>query len=158
MMIDIAVEAMGFKKLGDETSSTSIKAYNNFISNMNFTPGYPPWVNIFSEQSVRDAAIGVVDVINNLGGSAYSFPNYELLDELQSMISMSVPPIGLCVDDKSQLSPKSIDFRDILLTGWLAMNSNSPNIDKIGFFDLNRLCDHAILQQESINCWQKGRI
>ncbi len=117
----------------------------------------PAWAAVFDKNQVDIATRGLLQILTTLDKSAYTYPDTRLLCMLLEMLQDSVPPVGRSFDDNGILAIRSIDFRDVLFTGWLAWHSPEKLGPEIGFFELNRLCDHAIMQQQAITHWKIDR-
>lgn len=78
----------------------------------------------------------------------------ELLTELAKVLSQRIPPVAPLPRLKGGrlAATPLIDFRHLLHAGWIVyakMEGAQPE----DFLNLNRLCAHAILQQEGVHCW-----
>jgi hypothetical protein len=79
-----------------------------------------------------------------------------LLGYLVEVLLQNIPPSSPFprLDGGDLGSPDPIDFRHLLYAGWIGwsqMTGTSPD----DFLRLNRLCAHAILQQEGVRRWKK---
>lgn len=110
----------------------------------------PPWSAVFDQSQLTQAVTALSGILAPLETALYKCPERDLLGELLDMLYASIPPVGKSVDVDGNLSAKPIDFRTILYGGWLAWHDRSGLDPEMDFFSLNRLCDHAILQQEAV--------
>lgn len=117
----------------------------------------PAWAAVFQKNQVAAATQELSRILKALDGSSYIYPDAALLGLLLEMLHDSVPPVGRSFDDHGAFAVSPIDFRDVLFAGWLAWNSQAQLSPEVGFFELNRLCDHAIMQQQAIVYWKTER-
>lgn len=117
----------------------------------------PSWAAVFDKGQVETATHKLSRILQALAGSCYIYPDIPQLSQLLEMLRDSVPPVGYSFDNTGAFAIPSIDFRNVLFGGWLAWNDRDALGIKIDFFELNRLCDHAILQQQGVAIWKAGR-
>ncbi|NIF69589.1 hypothetical protein F3J16_05185 [Burkholderia sp. Ap-962] len=128
-------------------------AYDRFWEELETYVKQDPWFNIFTENEIRTALDRIGAILGAHPPAAYMAPSLDLLADLFRQLQSAVPPIGFKLVEGKNPSAYSVDFRHILYAGWLASKGNQD----IKFPDLNRLCEHAIMQQRAIdifNCQQ----
>jgi hypothetical protein len=85
------------------------------------------------------------------------FPDAALapLEELFHQVLARVPPIGR--QDFTRSAPaQRVDFRTIIYSGWLAWKHLSTAGGGPSFLDVNRLCEHAVMQQMAVAAQLRG--
>lgn len=111
-----------------------------------------PWFNVFPDEQLRAAVESISSLLRRNPPSEYPIPAYSTLESLIGQILERVPPIGFSITDDGKPVCTSIDFRHIIYAGWIV----SRQEDALPFGVLNRLCEHAILQQEAITASTSG--
>lgn len=111
-----------------------------------------PWFNIFAEEQVKAALDRISMLLIACPPAHCSAPHEEELLPLFRQITDQVPPIGFEFSESGHPACREIDFRSILYAGWIA----STHMQNIKFPDLNRLCEHAIMQQQAIGIFSRG--
>lgn len=111
-----------------------------------------PIIEVVSDQAVRDAITLLVADPTQFGGSIYALPDRAAPLELAQQLLRRIPPLHAQSFDGAAASLSVPDFRTILLAGWLAWRTTKAGTqaNSISFFDVNRLCDHAILQSQAV--------
>jgi hypothetical protein len=134
------------------TDTTNIPAGNlkaavtSFWQDMNGRRQADPWYEIFSDEQLRKALERISSLLGTYPPAQYPAPTDVVMDRLVGQITRQVPPIGFNMNDSGGIC-HFVDFRHILYSGWLSKQS----IHDMPFLDLNRLCEHAIMQQRGID-------
>lgn len=105
------------------------------------------WCTVFSETQIRGAIEAISQYMANLPPAGYVQPNEGDLSSLLSQIRTLVPPAGFKIGRNLTFQLRSVDFRHVLYAGWVV----STDAAKIPFEKINRLCEHAIMQQLAID-------
>jgi hypothetical protein len=123
------------------------------------------WANgpysILDPERIHDAAALLQQFLSKYEGLIFPTPDHPQLAELVEAITDDVPPAGPypAVSEANghaaTISPPIIDFRHILLAGWLRW-SQVPKKDGVYFRHINMLCSHAIMQQEGLLYWRSN--
>jgi hypothetical protein len=119
---------------------------------------------VLDPTQVSKAAIRLSQAVKEFNLLAFPTPDAHLIGQLVNAINESIPPVSryptpVKTDlDGNHLSEDCvvIDFRHILLAGWLKWLGpvvGPANSDPNMFSRINRLCSHAIMQQEGISIW-----
>ncbi|CDN88381.1 hypothetical protein [Hydrogenophaga intermedia] len=110
-----------------------------------------PWCDIIDRASLTDALNEIKLLLDAHPPAAYPPKPDGLLPSLLRDLGHLVPPAGFAVGQDDSLLLQQIDFRHILYAGWI--HGHSADIDqKI----LNRLCEHAIMQQRAVKKFQRS--
>jgi hypothetical protein len=121
---------------------------------------YLPWASVFDDNQLNRAIAGIQQVIRPLGRLAYSRVTAEQLRELVSRLARQLPPVLAEVDFNGKVVLGNINVAQTLHAGWAYWigrdKLRSPNA--LNFFQTNRLCDLALLQQRAINDAQEAGI
>lgn len=116
------------------------------------TPG--PWEDVFSGQQVADAVDALISVLSAAGTSCFSMPDEATLLQLVGMLDGQIPPCGSDLSGAESPVNRSIDFRHILMAGWLvAERPNRGAGQQPEFLQLNKLCEMGLLQQRAIDLY-----
>jgi hypothetical protein len=105
-----------------------------------------PWYELFTDQQLQDTLNDLRTWLSNHPPAKYDAPNPATLDKLLDMLAKQIPPIGFEVDAEGKPTCVDVDFRHILYAGWIASHERANN----EFVRINRLCEHAIMQQRAI--------
>ena len=131
-----------------------LHAERAFLSYIKNDP-YAPWGWIFSDFQVRKAIVGIKVVLSKYGQLAYKHPSSETLSALVRRLTERVPPILAEIDAAGNPKVSKTDISHILYSGWVFWIGRNHfvngNEDALHFFDTNRLCERALLQQQAIN-------
>jgi hypothetical protein len=128
---------------------TAEKRFLSFITR----DDYDDWVNVFSDAQVKKAIDGTKRVLSNYGELVYENPSPATLAALVERLAERIPPIIATIDVRGRPRLESTAISHILLSGWIFwLGRQAFKVDDaFNFFDTNRLCDHALLQQRAIN-------
>lgn len=113
---------------------------------------YSPWTKIFDDKDLAAALSSLQNLLVSDGVLGYQKVGGSPLQSLLAKISRGMPPIldTISVDGTPDLI--SLDVASILYAGWIFAEHGS-DIDgtrNLSFFDINRLCEQALLQREAI--------
>lgn len=109
-----------------------------------------PWFDIAPDSSIDTCTQELAAFLSNHAPARYESPSSSTLQGLLRKLENHVPPVGFEVRGDGSPQLEGVDFRHILYAGWIA----SRNIKTIGFSDINRLCEHAIMQQRAIDIYR----
>jgi hypothetical protein len=114
---------------------------------------YDPWAMVFDDHQLSRAIAGIQQVIGPLGRLAYNRVTAEQLMELVSRLSRQLPPVLADITTNGDIVLDHINVAQILHAGWAYWigQDKLPNPKTLSFFQTNRLCDLALLQQRAIN-------
>jgi hypothetical protein len=124
----------------------------NFWANLHSNSKIDSWYNVFTTQQLQDALNAIGELLDEYPPVRYPFPDSENLTQLVDQLINKIPPVGHKIGDNKRPACYSVDFRHILYAGWIVTEHN----EKIPFQKLNRLCEHAIMQQRGIDIHLKG--
>ncbi|MEA2787278.1 MAG: hypothetical protein QOF71_3382 [Candidatus Eremiobacteraeota bacterium] len=96
---------------------------------------------------------------------AFPQPDAEMVSQLMQSLRDEVPPVGAYPATTTAshgveaptielVECTTVDFRHVLLAGWLSWAEAMGTRDEECFRNINRLCAHAIMQQEGISYWK----
>ncbi len=140
-----AARLLGYRTMtfGDQDVQ---RAFDAFWADLESKLKTDPWFDIFTETEISAALEGIGAVLDAHPPASFRLPDVPLLEHLFQQLSKGIPPIGFSLGEDLKPTTSAVDFRHILYAGWIASHRENP----IGFLDLNRLCEHAIMQQRSI--------
>jgi hypothetical protein len=111
-----------------------------------------PWFDVLSDAQLNDALSGVSVLLTQHPPAGYTKPDVEAVWKLVSSLERGVPPVGYTLTADGTPVCEHRDFREILYAGWIA----SVQQGAASFQLVNRLCEHAIMQQSAIDIQMKG--
>jgi hypothetical protein len=123
-----------------------------FWKAMNSVRSADPWYDVLSDAQLLAALTGVTSLLQKYPPSGYTHPDFDLVWDLLSKVQRGIPPTSSCLKDDGKPSMSKCDFRHILYAGWIA----SVQTGATDFGDLNRLCEHGIMQQRAIDIQLQG--
>jgi len=142
----------------DEKLRADIEAFLNIYCGST-APG--PWENVFTEAQVAAAVDALIPILNAAGTSCTSMPEESRLLPLVRMLKDQIPPCGSDLSGSDTPVNRDVDFRDILLAGWLVADGSTAQSDgreqHINFLELNKLCEMGLLQQRAIDRFNLAR-
>lgn len=110
------------------------------------------WETVWDQGNVKAAVQMFESVFKDCNGVVYRQPDAATLEELATQIDQNIPPVGHQRYDEDSITLTTIDYRTIIYAGWLSACSSqmdNPLVEDNRFYEINRLCDQAILQQEA---------
>jgi hypothetical protein len=114
---------------------------------------YVPWSALFSDRQLKKAITGVLRVFSMYGSPGYKEPSGDSLAELVERLANRLPPILVTIDREGKPDLVKVKMSQTLYAGWVYWlgQKHLTNQNQLSFFLINRLCDHALLQQRAIN-------
>lgn len=122
------------------------KKMTAFWENLNVQKKDNPWFDIFSDQELLSTITDIRGFLANYQPACFETPDVLLLENLITQLENQIPPVGNDLQTDGKPICPIVDFRHILYAGWIAAQNNSG----ISFYDMNRLCEHALMQQRAI--------
>jgi len=125
-------------------------AVNDFWKDLFAKRQTDPWYDIFPKSSIKQTIEHLKEYLATFEGALYPKPAIGEIEKLVTKILDRCPPVGYQYDNGPQCS--HVDFRQIIFAGWIAHAHKSTKVKKtkITFSEINRLCEHGIMQQASI--------
>ena len=142
---------LGFDTLPPQGHPSRTKV-EEFWTKMHLSRTTDPWFDVLSDNQLRDALQGVSALLQMYPPAGYTHPDEEVVWELVRSLERGVPPVGYALKAEDSLICEHRDFREILYAGWIASVQSST----FTFEQVNRLCEHAIMQQSAIDIRLKG--
>lgn len=139
-----SLAGLTFNLQEDELLRASVGMFWSQIESRVQTSG---WFNIFPENQLNAALASLRALFEPLDPSLYRLPAESELALLLDQLFRQVPPVGFQIGAPQTVCWQAIDFRQILFAGWIAA-ANDPSTS---FIAINKLCEHAIMQQRAIN-------
>ncbi len=152
-MVLSAAEILGFDDLSGFPCGDIKNATRNFWDDLRLNVKVDDWFNIFEKEPLEIAVNEIWTLLSKNAPSGYTKPAYETLNNLYNQLSKLVPPVGFAMDKAGRPECRAVDFRHILYAGWIANHNNALSIP---FYDINRLCEHGIMQQRGIDIFLKA--
>lgn len=117
------------------------------------TPG--PWEDVFTDAQVAAAVDALIPILSGAGTSCFAMPEEKTLLSLVRMLRQEIPPCGSDLSGSPTPANRNVDFRHILLAGWLVADELAAQGNAAGkhgyFLELNKLCEMGLLQQRAID-------
>ncbi|SRR6266851_2871948 len=114
-----------------------------------------PWEDVFTQKQVADAVDALNEILTGAGTTSFTMPDELALSKLIGMLAERIPPCGSDISGSENPKNHVIDFRYILMAGWIAssnVTSLTPKKEKIlDFSQINKLCEMGILHQRAID-------
>jgi hypothetical protein len=115
---------------------------------------------VLDPMRIAEAAIALQQFARSQSMLAFPAADSRMIFQLMSAVVDNVPPVGtypaaeIGANGQDQSIPcGSVDFRHILLAGWLVALEATEGAR---FEQINRLCSHAIMQQQGILFWERS--
>lgn len=122
----------------------------NFWQHLETLRKADPWFDVAPDNAIDACTQELGAFLSQHSPALYISPSGSTLEALIQKLKDHVPPVGFQVGANGAPSLEAVDFRHILYAGWIA----SRNIKTIGFPDINRLCEHAVMQQRAIDMYR----
>lgn len=118
-----------------------------FWNKMHSSRTADPWCDILDDVQLRNALTGVSQLLNSHPPAGYTHPSTNVIWKLVSDLEKGIPPVGYELSNEGMPTCENRDFREILYAGWIVSIQQGSQPFEI----VNRLCEHAIMQQRAIN-------
>jgi len=142
---------LGFDALPPQAHPSRPKI-EEFWTTMRSSRTADPWFDVLSDAQLSDALGGVLALLQKYPPAGYTHPDVEVVWELVRTLERGVPPVGFALTAEGTPACEHRDFRETLYAGWIA----SVQPGALPFERVNRLCEHAIMQQSAIDIQLKG--
>ncbi len=128
--------------------ATLKRAVEAFWTSMRGRRQIDPWFDVFTPDQIRNTANQLAVLMDTLPPASYPMPDERDLLLLVNQLARGVPPVGYEIGAGQAVSCRPIDFRHSLYAGWITAYTPPP---EISFAEINRLCEHGIMQQRAID-------
>ena len=113
---------------------------------------FGPWASVFTEAQLRDALDVISSHFSTTGMKIAERPDEVTLVMLVNRIVRHLPPIREEISDSGISTTFEVRVEQQLYAGWVYwLGRDTLGGEKLSFFQLNQLCDLAILQQQAID-------
>ncbi len=123
-----------------------------FWTKMHSSRSSDSWFDVLTDAQLSDALGGVLALLQQHPPACYTHPDVEVIWGLVNSLKRGVPPVGFTLKAEGTPVCENRDFREILYAGWIA----SVQPGALPFERVNRLCEHAIMQQSAIDIQLRG--
>ena len=106
-----------------------------------------PWFDVFTPKQIKDTTDALGQLLDSLPPALYPKPTELDLSGLIDQLSHFIPPVGAKFNSDYKLELSLVDFRHVLYAGWVVAADPPP---QVSFAQINRLCEHGIMQQHAI--------
>ncbi|MHA6911098.1 hypothetical protein ACQUJS_22245 [Ralstonia pseudosolanacearum] len=143
-----AAQRLGWSQVNGK-SGTPIPEVETFWQRLIDRRKSDPWFDIAPDSAIDSCIQELQTFLAQQTPSLYNSPTGIELEELIRQLRQRTPPVGFEINADGSPETRAVDFRHILYAGWICADC----IDGISFADVNRLCEHAIMQQRAINMY-----
>jgi len=144
-MILRAATILGFDAI-PPGSHPAKKPLEKFWASMHAARKTDVWFDVFSDAQLRTTLVAIQALLNQHKPAPYVIADFDQVNSLLQQLVKLTPPVGFHMDTNDEPICISVDFRNIIYAGWVA----SRHDPKIPFDLINKLCEHAIMQQGAI--------
>jgi len=127
----------------------------NFVNNYCGAAPPGPWEDVITAAQVATAVDALQTILAEAGTSCFPMPSESAFAPLVQMVNRQVPPCGSDLSGSADPVNRNVDFRHILLAGWLGAEKLAAVSDdakqNLSFLQLNKLCEMGLLQQRAID-------
>lgn len=106
-----------------------------------------PWFDVFTQAQLQSALSAIQSLLVQYPPSSYPIPSVDTIQQLYDKLQNQVPPTGSLMNSIGDPVCNPVDFRHTIYAGWIASRQDSP----MEFDQINRLCQHGIMQQGAID-------
>ncbi len=140
----LAAESLGYTEWKfDKSIQPAVDAFWKDVYEKQETD---PWFKVISKEAVKVTVDKLQAFLASFPKTLYQAPDPENINHLVHQILDRCPPVGYKFTSEGP-QYRHVDFRDIIFAGWIAQSQPGSTIK---FSDINRLCEHGIMQQVSI--------
>lgn len=132
----------------DSETDRSVKAFWEDLHSKRQTD---PWCDVIDRASLTEALDAISGLLSEHAPAAYPTETLSLLPRLLTDLKGGIPPAGFSVSEDGTLQRPLIDFRHILYAGWIFHSGSDDTSADIK--SVNRLCEHAIMQQRALKLY-----
>jgi len=143
-----ASRILGYETIDGLPKGEILDTLNKFWGELKGKKQTGTWFNPFSDEQIKNVLVELQNLIDSYPPASFELPQKELLEKLFLQLVSKVPPLGFEMSSDDPVL-NEVDFRHILYIGWIATHHHS----QIPFDIINRLCEHAIMQQIGINTY-----
>jgi len=140
-----AAKLLGFDQIV-AADGTPIDGLVEFWSHLDSLRQPDPWFELAPPEAITACTTDLNAFLVEHPPAAYASPSGDLLKKLLGMVKDHIPPVGFQIDAAGEPELETVDFRHVLYAGWVA----AKTLSTADFADINRLCEHAIMQQRAI--------
>lgn len=142
---------LGFDSL-PPAAHPSLPKVEAFWTKMHSLRTADPWFDVLTDTQLNEALQGVTALLQNNPPAGYTHPSFDAVWGHVRSLERGIPPVGFTLNSEGMPVCESRDFREILYAGWIA----SIQPDMPTFEQINKLCEHAIMQQHAIDIQLKS--
>ena len=146
--IKLILQCAKLERLADSASSDHplFGRMNQFWDELKNQQSNDVWNSIFTDADLAQAIASLKTILTPCVPSLCPVMDLDRVAELVSALDRHVPPCGARFVSTGVIDLPRIDFREILFAGWLAAEGKNEKDFEI----INKLCQHAIMQQSAI--------
>jgi hypothetical protein len=138
------LRGIDFEAFSDPSVSSTVKSFWT-IQKAKYQAD--TWFSVFTDAQIKSVADEIAALLGTLPPALYSVPTESDLKHLLEQLVATIPPTGFQIESSGDMNFWAIDFRHVLYSGWIA----SVTVPGISFEQINRLCEHGIMQQRAID-------
>jgi len=152
-MLVRALKLLGWGTPCTATGSGAIHRAEMDLMNYLKDDPYVPWAQLLTDPQITAAMSAIQGLIAAQTYMGYQPPTPDAVTALVTLLAEGVPPVQATLENSGKPLLQSTPVAQTLYAGWVywlgkAHLGTSP---KLTFFETNRLCDHALMQQSAID-------
>jgi hypothetical protein len=117
----------------------------------------PRAFQLLQPKQIRAAVGNLQRILQPMGKTLFAMPPQAEIKRMVERLLAARPPVESVVSKALHVSNVHVDFRSILLAGWLAWHSDRRNEEKLDFASVNMLCERAVLLQSAVDYWETNK-
>lgn len=151
MMLCEALQLFGWGKAVTSAEDKNVHAAEKALIAYVCEDAYVPWAQLFTKGQLTRAIGYMQRLTASHPKLAYRPVPATVLSKLVKNLANGVPPVLSPIDELGVPTPKRVPLGAVLYAGWIYWlgRFEFPR-SKLSFFEINRLCDQALIQQAAI--------
>jgi hypothetical protein len=137
---------LGFDSLPAESDPGHVKL-KTFWETMHSSRAASAWCDVLSDDQLFAALDGISNLLMLHSPAGYKHSESQNVWKLTDSLERGVPPVNFELMEDGVAACARLDFRTILYAGWITSVQGNAR----PFETINRLCEHAMMQQRAIN-------
>jgi hypothetical protein len=146
-----ATQLLGWEKpCTAAADGTAHLAENDLLAYLQNDP-FSGWGQLFNDAQISAALAGIQGLLTPDAVVGYAPPSAKTFLALFQAVAAGVPPVCATIDNDGKPILEKTKVSHVLYAGWAYCLGSARFKPNLSFFQTNRLCDHALLQQSAIN-------
>jgi hypothetical protein len=152
-MLVRAMHVLGWSQTVTSTADGAFFAAESDLLSYLLQDPYVPWCTAFPDAAIEGAVSGIRAIFAMKLGTGFMRPTPKMLTLLMDRLREAIPPQASSLESDGSPKLENLETSQVLYAGWAYWIGRAHLSDSasLGFFETNRLCDLALLQQRAIN-------